>query len=115
MATPYNMICTFWDQNGSQTRVEVVSFQDVANEYGVFLNTGNAFFTMPYRGFLKEVSQSVAGTVNFYTKLKARGLDTGIHYLNTDLISTRIPPHLVAPIPIEAGTMVQFPGPATGA
>ena len=115
MATPYNLVATFCDVNGSQTRVEQISFQDVANEYGVFLNTGNAFFTMPYRGYLKEISQTVAGVVNFYTKLKARGLDTGIHYVNTDLISTRIPPHLVAPIPIEAGTMVQFQGTATGA
>ena len=115
MATPFNMVCTFCDTNGGQTRVEQVSFQDVANEYGVFLNTGNPFFTMPYRGYLKEMSQTVAGTVNFYTKLKVRGLDSGIHYVNTDLISSRIPPHLVSPVPIEQGTMVQLQGTATGA
>jgi hypothetical protein len=113
MATPFGMTVTILLDAEKIPRYENLTFQDVADEWGVWTNTGNAFYQMPSNGRILELSTRLAGTVVFYTRLYARQLDTGIKIAFVDLINSRQPPHLMAPIPIGAGAMVQFKATAT--
>jgi len=112
MATPFTMQATIKLADGT-TRYESMTFQDVANEFGVWSNTGNAFWIAPQNCQLVELSTLLAGTVVFFARLYARQLDSGNKFAFADLINTRNPPHLMSPINIGAGAMIQFRATAT--
>ena len=112
MATPFGMTATFRMADGT-SRYENLTFQDVADEFGVWTNTGNAFWVAPQNCTLVELSTRLVGTVVFFARLYARQLDSGNKFAFVDLINTRQPPHLMAPINIGQNAMLQFKATAT--
>ena len=107
-ATPYVATVTITDQNGQNARVIAVSFTDVDQAFGTIQSSGLQYFQMPYRGYIKEMSRSGSVVTTNYWKLIARTIDTGNKFLQSDMLSSRIPPHLMAMIPLDAGTQWQL-------
>jgi len=107
-ATPYSVAVTIVDQNGQNGRSLLMAFTDVDQAFGTFQTSGLAYFQFPYRGYIKEISRSGSVVTTNFIKLIANTLDTGNKWLSADLLSSRIPPHLMAPIPIDKGTQIQF-------
>jgi hypothetical protein len=107
-ATPYTLTCTICDANQQNARVLAFAFTDVDQAFGTVSTSGLAYFQMPYRGYIKEMSRTGAITTTNFIKLIARTIDTGNKIIASDLLSSRVPPHLMAMIPLDAGTQWQL-------
>lgn len=109
MATPYTINLIFKSADGSRVKSEMATFSDVDLARATFQSTGLQTFSMPGNGYLYEMSRQGTVADTKYLKLFINGSDTGQKVIQSDLLSSRNPPHLISPgFYIAGGSMVQI-------
>lgn len=111
VATPYKLNVTMKRRRDGATQREVVTMNDVTENYGSVKSTANNFATI--RGEKGEVvdiidmSVNQAGVDTSLINIWVSGKDTGENFENASLVNT-INNRLPGGVPLRAGSTIQF-------
>ena len=106
VATPEAAQILMKGVNG-QMASESFTTTDANGGYWTVNSNGQKFFIMPFRGWIVDMSMATGGTDTKTISLYVNSRDTGIRLILKGLVVS-INNRLAEPIPIEAGSMIQF-------